>query len=150
MKVISFDSVSLAAILAGSKTMTRRPLGHKERWHVGDEAWVKTTWIDEHGKKQPAMFCPRRCSPFSIGITEHRIERLRAITAEDVEREGIDVVSHLPLCPDILTIEQLIEMTAWRLFEERWDSIYGKTPSKRWVDNPLVEVLTFEMMLEDK
>jgi len=75
------------------------------------------------------------------------VEYLRAISPEDVEREGIYVVSNLPLCPDILTIQQLMEITAWSLFKDRWDSIYGKMPrSVRWQDNPLVEVLTFEVV----
>lgn len=140
MKAISFDAISIAAIRQGHKTMTRRPLGRYRRWFVGDEAWVKVEWIDEQGKERPAIFCPRRCSPFSIRITAHRMEYLRAITAEDVEREGLDVARCLPHP----------EMVALRLFEERWDSIYGKMPGKRWRANPLLEVLTFQVITEDK
>ena len=153
MKAISFDAISIEAILAGKKTMTRRPMhitpetefsyGSRNRWKVGDTAYVKTGWVAEAGKKHPAMFMPKVNSPFSIRITGHSIQHLRVICAQDVEREGIDVVNHLPLCPDILTIDQLIGMVASRLFQERWNGIYGKRPPYRWKDNPLVECLTF-------
>ena len=123
----------------------------KARWRVGDEAWVKTGWVDEQGKYHPARYMLKAHSPFSIKIIAHRVEYLRAISPEDVEREGIDVVNNLPLCPDILTIQQLMEITAWSLFKDRWDSIYGKMPrSVRWQDNPLVEVLTFEVVKADR
>jgi hypothetical protein len=156
MKTISFDAISIEAIRAGKKTMTRRPvkemgwdweieLDHEGepiqvqsqypvvRWAVGDIAYVKTGWTDFDGKKHPAMFCPRSRSPFSIRITAHRVERLQEITPQDVEREGIQC--------EVLTyyVYQLY-------FRNRWDGIYGKRPPYRWEDNPLVEVLTFEVI----
>lgn len=151
MKAISFNAISIAAILAGRKTMTRRPLGKCERWHVGDEAWVRTGWTDEQGKQHPAMFMKRENSPFSIRITAHWVECVQEISAEDVECEGIDVVRCLPkfASPTIGT-NYIILWVARRLFELRWDAIYAKVPGKRWRDNPAIEALTFEVIKEEE
>ncbi len=136
MKTIAFDALSIAAIRAGTKNMTRRPyivrhLRDNIHWKVGDEAWVRTGWVDDAGKRHPAMFMKRADSPFSIRITAHRVERLQEITAEDVEREGVEI--HNDYQYD---------------FWWRWDSIYKHMPGKRWEDNPLVEVLTFTVIEE--
>jgi hypothetical protein len=152
VKFISFDAISIEAIRAGKKTMTRRPVKGYEfyyvmqgdnasnfvnvrmkrpitRWRVGDEAYVKTGWTDATGKKHPAMFMKRVDSPFSIRITAHRVERLQDISAGDVVAEGVEITHNY-------------QYDFWW----RWDSIYKHVLGKRWEDNPLVEVLTFEVV----
>lgn len=143
MKTISFDAISIAAIRTGEKTMTRRPV---KKWGMADGMAVQSWEVGDVAYARTGRFMRRIDSPFSIRITACRIESLQKITAKDVELEGIDVVNHLPLCPDILTIDQLIGMTASHLFEDRWDGIYKKTWYYKWDVNPLVEVLTFEVI----
>lgn len=171
MKAISFDTISIEAIRAGKKTMTRRPIKECDapplppnivaritfdgrfynmpRWQVDDEAWVKTGWTDAEGKVHPAMYMKRVDSPFRIRITAQRIERLQDITAVDVEREGIDLVGNLPMVPSFVSATKSIEYIAKYLFHDRWARIYEvmRPRSYRfWDFNPWVEVLTFEVI----
>ena len=148
MKTISFDAISIQAILTGKKTMTRRPIKDmpKARWEVGDVAWVRTGWTDDNGKKHPAIFMPKSKSPFSIMIIAHGIHLLWEITPHDIEKEGIDIVSHLPMLISPDKVDKIIDFVAKQLFSERWDSIYGGTIGKQWENNPIVEVLTFKII----
>ena len=179
MKSISFDAISIESIRAGKKTMTRRTvkLAYLEdgfildakiavisRWAVGDEAWVKTGWIDADGKKHPAMFIKRVDSPFSIRITAHRVERVQEISSEDTTHEGVylhygdgyDAKIGAAILwanfgkEDKQRALNVIHEAAIEAFKRRWNGIYGKRPPYRWEDNPLVEVLTFEVIEAQK
>jgi len=149
MKTISFDAVSIEAILAGKKTQTRRPLTKHifvagrfnvfdelvPRWKVGDEAWAKTKRYER-----------RVDSPFNIRITGHKVERVQDISYRDVEAEGVDVVGNMPLVMNPAgNVIALLDMVSKRLFRERWYGIYNINSPYRWENNPLCEILVFEV-----
>jgi hypothetical protein len=60
-----------------------------------------------------------------ILITDIHRERLQLITEDDARAEGVESVE---------------------AYRELWQSINGKTKDARWDDNPLVWVLTFEVV----
>ena len=150
---ILFSAPMVRAILAGTKTQTRRikktpdcPYGFP-----GDILWVRETWSTnpEEGpdasiiyradsewdetytgiKWHPSIFMPRAYSRFTLKITSVCDERLQDITNEDAIAEGT---------PDLRTPENNWDMR--RCYRELWESINGKGS---WDKNPLVWVIFF-------
>lgn len=94
----------------------------------------------------PARFCPRVASRITLEITGIRVERVQEISPEDVEAEGLDVVSWLPepaFMPPGADGEEITKFMAIDMFSELWDEINAKR-GYPWADNPRVFVLEFE------
>lgn len=174
---IIFSGPAVQAILDGRKTMTRRVVkapkwGDAEHAGVdypcpygqpGDRLWVREAWsvsangpiykTDRDGTVRiawkPSIHTPRWASRITLEITAVRVERVQDITARDVEAEGIDVVSKLPvfLCsPKKPTREKLgglADTIARGLYQPLWDSLNAKR-GYGWNSNPWVWVISFK------
>ena len=150
MKPIIFSTENVKAILAGTKTQTRRV--YKEgksknsaMYEVGDKLWVKETFAniskdtddylykalpmfddckkaDISWKWKSPMFMPREAARIFLKVKSVWIERLQDISQADTQKEGVN----------------------YYIFPDYWDKINGKRPGCSWADNPLVRVIEFE------
>jgi len=114
------------------------PMGSASIWYAADGR--KPAHI---GKTRPSIFMPQWASRIALEITDVRVERVQDINAGDVEAEGIDVVSKLPLFvkPDV-DHERMANFIASGLFQKLWDSI--NSTSHPWDSNPWVWVVEFK------
>jgi hypothetical protein len=117
----------------------------------GDRLWVRETWghngcgncpihyradepewknesLNPNAKWHPSIFMPRCASRILLEITAVRCERLQEITREDASAEGV------------VSFDELSTVDRYAIL---WESINGKTPGKRWEDNPWVWVIEF-------
>lgn len=98
----------------------------------------------------PSIHMPRWASRITLEITGVRLERVQDISADDVEAEGIDVVSKLPaLPPPGADLDKLTTTIARHLFHELWDSINANR-GYGWDINPWVWVIEFARVEEAK
>ena len=81
----------------------------------------------------PSIHLHRRYSRILLEITEVRVERLQAISADQAEAEGIDFLRAAPDLDETMTPQQL--------FECLWDHVNGKGA---WEANPWVWVVEFK------
>jgi hypothetical protein len=95
------------------------------------------------GKWRPSIFMPRWASRINLDMTGIRVARVQDISSQDVEKEGIDVVSKLPLFinPEA-DMERMVNFVAHDLFSKLWDSINGK--KYPWDSNPYVWCIEFK------
>jgi hypothetical protein len=219
---ILFSAPMIRAVLAGTKTQTRRvvtvPWNKSTRslpyepWWVdddgkllaqdeagefhpaeqamapyggpGDRLWVRETWapwsehIEERGeadaiedarkqmpwacivyradangghvnvkKWRPSIFLPRWASRMSLDVSDVRIERLQAITPEDILAEGVVARAHhdpnLGKCP-VSSFDGKAYVDLRSLWAAGWDSINGKKDGCAWADNPWVWRVAFK------
>jgi hypothetical protein len=85
---------------------------------------------------------PRWASRLTLEVTDVRVERLQAISGEDVRAEGI-AVDRCP-CEACGRTSQMCPATATdhiMAFAQLWDAINGKRAS--WSANPWVWVVAF-------
>lgn len=204
---ILFSGEMVRAILAGTKTMTRRvvrltdngyakEVGGHRRWHLadpdaiaaspygqpGDRLWVRERMRVTHvghvdgravgirvryeadGADSGVLPYPsrlkgvpqvgkclayggyREASRLTLRVTGVRVERLQAITPDDVLAEGVPMV---PRCG----CEPCAQQSGWcpadaseqvLAFAALWDSINGKRDGCSWSANPWVWVVSFE------
>lgn len=114
----------------------------------GDSLWVKETWacdpeklarqskydvcypasnaVPRSLKLRSSLHMPRWASRLDLKIVELHVERLRSITWQDAEAEGVE--ARFPLGP----VHE---------FRKLWESING---AASWVLNPLVWVVRFK------
>lgn len=92
--------------------------------------------------KRIARFMPRRAARISLEITGVRVERLQAISIEDIKAEGID--NDPKITSGALEGMVLTETGLRHVFEELWDSINGERGE--WASNPWVWVVEFEVV----
>ena len=113
----------------------------------GEGCIWKEGYCDQYGPWKPSIFMPRWASRITLEITNVKVERLNSITAHDVEKEGVDVVSHLPAFPNCPKDEigDLVEHIAQQQFQKLWDSINGKKYT--WASNPWVWVISFRRLV---
>jgi len=127
-------------ILSGAKWQTRRVVKPGEGMYeaslaltaAGNVKWaVGKTYAVQPGRGKPGIERWRETEdgiewqPIRIRILAIRQERLQDITEDDAKAEGVaDVAAYCEL----------------------WESINGKTPGARWDANPMVWVLTFEVV----
>jgi hypothetical protein len=177
-KPILFSNAMIRAVLAGTKTQTRRVVkGTALEWlrpdgftpefvaseenrlcpygHPGDQLWVRETWrrygdgiayrADFHDKAfadsvhapwKPSIHMPRAAARIQLEVTDVRVERLQAISAEDARAEG-----H-PRREEI-TDEETHRDAAVDWYRDLWDSING--PGS-WNANPWVWVVEFRRL----
>lgn len=98
------------------------------------------SWCDMHhyragaGLQVPAIHQPRWASRITLEVADVRVHRLRDISEEDAEAEGIDFLRRIPDADETLSAKQL--------FEILWTSINGKDS---WGANPYVWVMAFKV-----
>jgi len=112
----------------------------------GDRLWVRETYNSCGGKPfyradgelhpdwkwRPSIFMPRWASRITLEITAVRVERLKDITIEDAQAEGVTP----------LGVEG--DGRRWRAaFRELWDSLNAKR-GHGWGANPWVWVISFK------
>ena len=158
---ILFSAPMIRALLAGTKTVTRRMSKQWLKVRAGDEFWVRETWkhrtfgmasgawyradghIDIPGWPwKPSIFMPRKYSRITLEATEDaRLERLHDITEEDAKAEGC-------ASADLVTLRECIlspELGSYRLtYQSLWDSLHGKDAP--WSSNPEVCVVRFKVV----
>lgn len=112
-----------------------------------------------HGKTRPSIFMPRWASRITLLIADIRVERLRDISAEDAEKEGVELVDHN--CYRNYLANQDWEFNGRNQrgyhalqdpvmsFASLWDSINGKRPGCSWTDNPFVWCISFKRVEGD-
>ena len=93
------------------------------------------------GKRRPSIFMPRHASRITLEVVSVRVERLRDINHEDIEREGIPDVK--PPCEPYnqKLWDRLYRRSAKMWFIKLWDTI--AKPDAKWDDNPWVWVVEF-------
>jgi len=129
---------------------TSKSLDHVSPRNIGPGApldFIADGWNEgfgpipyERGKNRPSIFMPRWASRINLEITGVKIERLRDISEEDAENEGVYFLRNYPDADESLS--------ASKLFMCLWDSINGK-PRKggidiSWAANPFVWALKFK------
>lgn len=100
--------------------------------------WYQSTETDHRGRGRwrPSIHMPRWASRITLRVTSVRVERLQAITPEDVVAEGVAPPMQLGALP-----------LAWArhtkiAFANLWDQLNGARAS--WGSNPWVWVVGFE------
>ncbi len=150
---ILMSAPMVRAILAGSKTQTRRALRVQVPGKsacpygmAGDRLWVRETFghDGEPTSRQvayradgevpnirwiPSIFMPRDLSRISLEVTEVRVERVTDISEADAIAEGI---------PAFITSPSTIPR---QQYSTLWNSINGKGS---WDKNPWVWAVTFK------
>lgn len=86
---------------------------------------------------KPSIFMPRWASRITLEITDIRVERVQAISADDVIAEGIPPYTLARGC-----LAQPPDDPRWK-FIELWDSI-NKKRGYGWDSNPWVWVIEFK------
>jgi hypothetical protein len=84
----------------------------------------------------PSIHLHRRYSRILLEITDVRVERLQAISADQAEAEGIEFLRAAPDLDETMTPQQL--------FECLWDHVNGEGA---WDTNPWVWVVEFERVM---
>lgn len=86
--------------------------------------------------QKPSIHMPKWASRITLEITGVRVERVRQITGEDCEKEGI---LYDPDEPEIGPCGADADLNLIEDFRVLWDSVY-----KNWNDNPWVWVVEFK------
>ncbi|MFM1454501.1 morphogenetic protein [Yersinia enterocolitica] len=100
-----------------------------------EEGWGETI------KWTPSIHMPRWASRINLLITGVRVERLRDISQEDAQAEGMELTGWRPTYSDPDSGGEY--ETPYDNFAELWISIYGE---ESWQANPWVWVIEFERM----
>ncbi|MDN2486380.1 hypothetical protein MML63_12170 [Kosakonia sacchari] len=123
---------------------------------VGDRIWVRETFGDcgerlvyradtDDGAQckvkrwTPSIHMPRWASRLTLDITGVRVERLKSISQEDAQAEGMELTGWRPTysAPD----SGGEVWTPYDNFAQLWESIYGE---ESWKANPWVWVIEFK------
>lgn len=83
--------------------------------------------------KLPAIHMPRSASRLTLIVTDVRVQRLREISEEDAEAEGVYTYKDGDLGP--------LDISARALFSDLWQSLNAKRAP--WDSNPWIAALTF-------
>lgn len=170
-KIMFSDKYCLTqAVLAGTKTMTRRllrdnvPLGNWEEtakhlpYKVGEVVAIAQSYndigkpqYDKFGKgvagNSNKMFTRAELLPHHIKITDVKVERLQDISDDDILREGVwqfyDNKDLFYVSKNIGYAPEVAFPTAREAFWYLIDSISGKGT---WENNPWVVVYSFELV----
>lgn len=100
------------------------------RRHIDTEWQNVEKWMTRRRGTRPSIHMPRWASRLTLEITDVRVERVRAITPEDTEAEGVI---------DLATFSYDARVMKFGLL---WDSLNAKR-GFAWNVNPWVWVLTF-------
>ena len=153
---IMFKDEMVRAILAGTKTQTRRIAFNAD---PGDHLWVRETFCNAHiggydaredgveflyrateageceGPWKPSIFMPRVACRILLEVTDVRKQRLQEISDEDARDEGVTLRGD----PQWMTMYDGIYRDAFNVL---WDSINAKR-GFGWDVNPWVLAISF-------
>ncbi len=140
---------------------------------VGDRLWVRETWAldpnegpdtrsilfratdpgwDEAAsglfpeyrlKWRPSILMPRWASRISLEVTDVRVERLQAISAADIQAEGVTREAVSELLGGAAGALHDAMMSPHQLWQAGWSAING---AESWDANPWVWVVEFKKM----
>jgi hypothetical protein len=121
-----------------------------ERWSYGDGSWrykedgiTRNTKLVAIGwKSVPSIHMPRWASRITLEVLSVRVERVREISDEDAEREGIVVTSNGLGNGEKGTCGDIIGASPCDCFRKLWDSINGPR-GLGWDLNPWVYAVQF-------
>lgn len=130
--------------------------GKKRTYYAADRNGPEVVY-DEYGEviynkdgstKSPwclGVCMPRSMSRLTLEVTGVRVERLREISEEDIEAEGVRVgPMYFGVGSDGLPVEnEPRDCDPWCCFADQWNSINTK-PGHTWDDKPWVWVISFE------
>lgn len=107
------------------------------RWQKKVTVGVKDDGWEMGGTRRSGRFLPDAFVRDRIRVTAIRREPLQALTEADAFAEGMrcSCGHHDALCGSSGLIAQ---------FAALWDSLHGKVPGERWIDNPPVTVVSFD------
>lgn len=86
---------------------------------------------------RPSIHMPRWASRLTLEVTDVRVERLQAVSADDAVDEGINPST----VPGVGSDASIIAA-----FHQFWDSINGERPGCSWEANPYVWVVSFRRL----
>ncbi|HEB1859612.1 TPA: hypothetical protein ACGEGE_004623 [Yersinia enterocolitica] len=116
--------------------------GDKRVLYAADGGSVKHGGTrDDFWRSRPSIHMPRWASRINLLITGVRVERLRDISQEDAQAEGMELTGWRPTYSDPDSGGEY--ETPYDNFAELWISIYGE---ESWQANPWVWVINFERM----
>ncbi|EOA2966974.1 TPA: hypothetical protein ACJS4R_002540 [Yersinia enterocolitica] len=116
--------------------------GDKRVLYAADGGSVKHGGTrDDFWRSRPSIHMPRWASRINLLITGVRVERLRDISQEDAQAEGMELTGWRPTYSDPDSGGEY--ETPYDNFAELWISIYGE---ESWQANPWVWVIEFERM----
>ncbi len=98
--------------------------------HLNSKAYFRATDPLVGGKWTPSIYMPRSLSRIDLEVTRVDVERLREMSNEDAQAEGIQVS---------------MDEHSVNLFADLWDSINAKR-GYGWENNPWVWVIEFEKL----
>lgn len=164
---ILFSAPMINALLAGTKTQTRRVVnaaGLCPYGKPGDYLWCRETWLFDSeqvhyrasssmegaakmlGGWRPSIFMPRQHSRLTLRITDVRAERVQEIIYEDACAEGVGIP---PLADsDPMDWEKTSRRLKWpqRAYMDLWMSINGEAS---WHQNPFVWCISFKVIQQN-
>lgn len=129
------------------------------KYEPGDILYVRETWMDYAGRTvykadcdkfhleslnfagfswHPSIHMPKEAARIWLKVTDVRVERLQAITGQDVLKEGLNSHVHPQAC--------YFDCNQREMFENLWNSTIKKPDIDRygWDANPWVWVVEFE------
>lgn len=164
---ILFSGPMVRALLAGTKTQTRRIVTQPRfvgpaMIHAGpyggpgDRLWVRETFAETSGRViyresvpmgpgvwRPSIFMPRALSRITLEVVSVRVERLQDITDDDILAEGVTVAGVAALVGKQRSREP-IACNLRGLWSLGWDAINGKRAP--WASNPWVWRVEFRRL----
>lgn len=157
--------------IAGTKTVTRRPLDAFKDLKPGDVFWVRETWANDHingimyladvphwptdgwapydvdtrkrGWK-PSIHQPRTACGLLLEVTRAYTEPLQNITEDQAQAEGMPKVYEYRDGDQTAFLEHE-EGTHREGFRMQWDAIYGT-----WNANPTVWVAEYKILAQKR
>jgi len=151
-RIIKFNQQMMAALLDGTKTVTRRLIDPQpdttEEYLRNHGAWIEGLTLSQHvNNAWQAGFVEEECPYGEVG--EHLIaqldgESLARLEITDVRIEQLQMITIGQICKEGLarSMYEFAPVTqAFPVFEELWDSIYGPGA---WSANPWVWVIEFK------
>lgn len=112
-----------------------KPSWYNEFRYVATDEKPETGW-NYSWAKRPSIHMPKEAARIWLKVTDVRVERLRDITPEQIDREGVEVEY-----PHVLNGEE-----KRYAFSTLWNSTIKKSDIDRygWDANPYVWVISFE------
>lgn len=159
MRGMVFDADSVAAIIAGRKTQTRRVVAfdlttaqakvkHAGYYpQAGEVVYIKERYYTKHGMvsydppqgdswvaKNP-RYMPQTLARFFVQVTATKLEHIQNISDDDIAAEGVLIKKGSTMYEGKLKL----------IFAKRWDALNAER-GYGWDKNPVVRVYKFHQV----